>query len=370
MGIISDISFCLESGTNRWEEKHLQYPYSQAMTAQRGFSALAKWTAEIPDYEAYMFRRFSRLSARNLQHLESELALLQAQLDAADEEAHDSRADILTRRACENWAVFEERAGNRNFEVDHRKMKLCRKINRKLKQYCELTRCDENLAPGVVQYFNYLLRFIKDETILLQEKIASIGTPHKHQLGVAQRFFKSGLGINPEGTPALGGYDSERLENETDLLTLKPPHERDFLSRFLYNHPGWLKVSISSPLISTAINIQRSTQLPGGLEHFDEGHIYWAVATISTALSVILLIGAIVTLRLVQDEDTRIGLIVAFTVLFGAALGLFTNARRAEVFGATAAYAAVLVVFVSSDIGGSSSSTCECVLTGRNISKT
>ena len=197
-----------------------------------------------------------------------------------------------------------------------------------------------------------------------------MGTPHKHQLGVAQRFFKSGLGINPEGTPALGGYDSERLENEMDLLTLKPPHERDFLSRFLYNHPGWLKVSISSPLISTAINIQRSTQLPGGLEHFDEGHIYWAVATISTALSVILLIGAIVTLRLVQDEDTRIGLIVAFTVLFGAALGLFTNARRAEVFGATAAYAAVLVVFVSSDIGGSSASTCECVLTGRNSSKT
>ena len=147
MGIISDISFYLEFGTNRWEEKHLQYPYSQAMTTQRGFSVLAKWTAEIPDYEAYIFRRFGRLSARNLQHLESELALLQAQLDAADEEAHDSRTHILTRRACENWAVFEERAKNRNFKVDHKKMKLCRKINWKLKQYCELTHCDENLAP-------------------------------------------------------------------------------------------------------------------------------------------------------------------------------------------------------------------------------
>jgi hypothetical protein len=43
---------------------------------------------------------------------------------------------------------------------------------------------------------------------------------------------------------------------------------------------------------------------------------------------------------------------------------LCTNARRAEVFAATAAYAAVLVVFVSGDLGGSKSEQCLVQLEG------
>lgn len=45
-----------------------------------------------------------------------------------------------------------------------------------------------------------------------------------------------------------------------------------------------------------------------------------------------------------------------FTVFFALTLGLLTNAHRQEVFAATAAYAAVLVVFVSGDLASSSSS--------------
>ena len=36
----------------------------------------------------------------------------------------------------------------------------------------------------------------------------------------------------------------------------------------------------------------------------------------------------------------------AFAAVFGVWIALFTSAKRAEIFGATAAYAAVLVVFV------------------------
>lgn len=43
-------------------------------------------------------------------------------------------------------------------------------------------------------------------------------------------------------------------------------------------------------------------------------------------------------------------------MLFAACVGILTNARRDQIFGATAAYAAVLVVFVSSDLGGIPSS--------------
>ena len=47
-------------------------------------------------------------------------------------------------------------------------------------------------------------------------------------------------------------------------------------------------------------------------------------------------------------------LIGIFTVLFAGSVGLLTAASRAEVFAATAAYAAVLVVFVSGNRPGAS----------------
>ena len=70
---------------------------------------------------------------------------------------------------------------------------------------------------------------------------------------------------------------------------------------------------------------------------------------VTTILSAILLIGAIVCLLLIRKRSIglRIGMIVLFTCLFAAVVGLLTNARRAEIFVSTAAYAAVLVVFIS-----------------------
>ena len=43
-------------------------------------------------------------------------------------------------------------------------------------------------------------------------------------------------------------------------------------------------------------------------------------------------------------------------MLFAICVGWLTNARRDQIFAATAAYAAVLVVFVSGTLGGASNS--------------
>jgi hypothetical protein len=63
-------------------------------------------------------------------------------------------------------------------------------------------------------------------------------------------------------------------------------------------------------------------------------------------------------LYLVTNDRIRFVLIAVFTALFAAVVSLFSNARRAEMFAATAAYAAVLVVFVSGNLnsGGGSKS--------------
>jgi hypothetical protein len=49
----------------------------------------------------------------------------------------------------------------------------------------------------------------------------------------------------------------------------------------------------------------------------------------------------------------RLCVVAVFTSLFAAVIGLVTNARRSEVFASTAAYAAVLVVYVSANLGSS-----------------
>jgi hypothetical protein len=74
------------------------------------------------------------------------------------------------------------------------------------------------------------------------------------------------------------------------------------------------------------------------------------VAVLSILLAAILLVGSIVNLYLVQDNLKRLGLVGVYTVVFSASIGILSNARRAELFTSTAAYAAVLVVFVSGNL--------------------
>lgn len=57
--------------------------------------------------------------------------------------------------------------------------------------------------------------------------------------------------------------------------------------------------------------------------------------------------GAIVCLYVLEDESVRLGLLAVFTNLFAASLAVMTDGRRSDSILATAACAAILVVFVS-----------------------
>jgi branched-subunit amino acid transport protein AzlD len=54
------------------------------------------------------------------------------------------------------------------------------------------------------------------------------------------------------------------------------------------------------------------------------------------------------TLKTSKAMLAAIGVLMIFTILFAAAMSLLTKARRHELFAATAAYCAVLVVFIGS----------------------
>ena len=64
-----------------------------------------------------------------------------------------------------------------------------------------------------------------------------------------------------------------------------------------------------------------------------------------------MLFGAIFNLYYVVDDRKRLGLLAGYTIAFSVCIKLVTNAKRCEIFAACAAYAAVLVVFVSGNLG-------------------
>lgn len=70
----------------------------------------------------------------------------------------------------------------------------------------------------------------------------------------------------------------------------------------------------------------------------------------SAVTASIFLIAAIVVLYFIVNPTARLGTLCGFTVIFAGTLASLTSCRRYEVFVATAAYAAVLVVFVSGDL--------------------
>ena len=71
----------------------------------------------------------------------------------------------------------------------------------------------------------------------------------------------------------------------------------------------------------------------------------------SLSIAAVLLAGSAVTLYSVHQRDTRLGLLIGFIILFALGILVSTSASRDSIFAATAAYAAVLVVFVSGDLG-------------------
>lgn len=91
-------------------------------------------------------------------------------------------------------------------------------------------------------------------------------------------------------------------------------------------------------------------------------YVVWAVSGISLLLAAILLVGAIASLYAVHNPKAKLGMIGAYTLLFAFSLVILTNARTSEVFEATAAYAAVLVVFVSGDLGRPKGVGGQCLL--------
>ncbi|KAL4922949.1 uncharacterized protein BDV17DRAFT_296822 [Aspergillus undulatus] len=265
----------------------------EAGRVRDGYPALSTWISRDPDHEGFIFRRFSRLSARNLLHLQSQLITLEEELKTLDKMSF-KKGDTSLRL----WEAFEQKKQDvSNERAQHRK-RLYDALEMKLKSY--------------------------HEALALQASISNLRRPRPRVVADFKAWF---FGRRPGEGPIINGKAETLLNDPQDLVALRVPIDEDVLSRFLQDH--W----------------------PFPFIIFQERHVIIVVATISVIASATLLIGAIVSLYIVQEARARLAMIACFTALFATSVAMMTNARRAELFAATAAYAAVLVVFVSGSLG-------------------
>lgn len=98
-----------------------------------GYPALATWVAGDPDGETLVFRRFRRLSARNLLHLQSQLVQLEQEIDELDMQARTS-ADLDARQASRRWETFTQLAADPD-RPERVRMEKVNELSVKMKEY-------------------------------------------------------------------------------------------------------------------------------------------------------------------------------------------------------------------------------------------
>ncbi|PMD58331.1 uncharacterized protein K444DRAFT_664437 [Hyaloscypha bicolor E] len=266
------------------------------------FSSYAAFSAFISsDTELSLYRTFHALSSRNLLYLQSSLLGLENRLKELDEE--DLKGlNINNFFSAKCWETFSDRAKEHPREAE--RMELIMMIKKQIKEY--------------------------HEALLLQSEVLKFSKPSKRVFRVFQGWFES--------EKPFVGYGNELLQQRDDFVALKPSPDQDFLARFLQDLGGRC-------LLGTRHTTSKEVK-------YYSSTLVSRLATIVTVLAASLVIeGAIVALYIVQNQHVRLGLIALFTSIFAASLAVMTDGRRTDIILATAACAAVLVVFVSQSSG-------------------
>ncbi|KAE9377658.1 hypothetical protein N431DRAFT_461252 [Stipitochalara longipes BDJ] len=281
-----------------------------------GFPRVASKIASDPDKTTVLFRRFDRLSARNILYLEAEIAELEAQQNAFDYQDHVA-ADQTIVESHTSWNKFERHAHEKNSDGKLKqpgqgaKMELVLKIRKKLKEY--------------------------HETLAVHQALLNSKPPATTTVKAMKAWFLGQTSGETNSIPQLFDSSKKRFEDPNDLVALRVPADQDRLSEFILNHFGAFFKADASDGHSTYIR---------------EHSLARCMAILSSLLSAVLLFGSIASLYFVHNPYAVLGMLGGWTILFSISVGWLTNAKRDQVFAATAAYAAVLVVFVSGTLGG------------------
>ncbi|KAH8814405.1 hypothetical protein F5882DRAFT_69499 [Hyaloscypha sp. PMI_1271] len=283
------------------------------------------------DRELALFRRFDVLGARNLLYLQARLLVLEEVLKRYDDEDKDfirrnckinaekeiipSEAALEALQITKDWTTFVSRAEKDIRDDDFSKNGRTKDHYRK--------RLDTILEIQTVlkQY---------QEALILHNKVLQLDSPGSRALEVFKAWFNR--------KKPFAGKGNKLMEND-DIAALRPSQGQDRLSKTLQKRVGWM--------------FQEKRPVPpswGEMVYFSEKHLTRAVQILSVLFLALALTGAIIALHYIAPTGWRFGALGGFLLTFALAVGTLTNATTPEMFAATAAFAAVLVVFIATGL--------------------
>ncbi|RMZ28387.1 hypothetical protein D0859_07535 [Hortaea werneckii] len=197
-----------------------------------------------------------------------------------------------------------------------------------------------------------LLEYALDELVQKTREITLLQRPSTKDYRSVRSWFAN-------HAPLVHG-EVQYLKHREDIITLRPGREcagfDGFVERMLHVLDAGL-CRLGCPIIRRqklfiTQELQEKTT-DARLQYYAPARVDKLVGFIITGVIFMLLILPVVALYELSNVGRRespfeaIGILIIFTLLFAAAMSALTKATRQELFAASAAYCAVLVVFIS-----------------------
>ncbi|KAH7394251.1 hypothetical protein DE146DRAFT_679493 [Phaeosphaeria sp. MPI-PUGE-AT-0046c] len=306
-----------------------------------GFPRLAAFQSSEANFSLY--RSFSYLHSRILLDLQDEITSLERELDEIDEDDECDDPDRLRSREVDEDRARSE-GGRRNRRV------VLREIKGKLMEY--------------------------DEVLIKARQLESFTKPSDRNYRSVRRYHHN--------TKPLMDAEMDSIRSKEDIVSLHNGREWATFDGGVETVIGRLDRVLQKVCRTTEPPLQKYFRTPELRAKTSSPHIAFYSSTridrlvniLITFVIFILLVVPVVTLyRLTstpnlpstdssnatgpasavnennRDTFNAVGVLIVFTLLFSAAMSLLTRAARHELFAASAAYCAILVVFIGNFTG-------------------
>ncbi|KAH7011101.1 hypothetical protein EDB80DRAFT_384078 [Ilyonectria destructans] len=312
--------------------------------AVAGWPSLAKEMAQVPEFEA--FSRFRELNIKNLLYYQVEIACLEAKLKGLEDRDAAAKATGGVEAKYSRLAERMIRCQDLPNPKDHLQWDVVTKIRERLKEY--------------------------NASLLQHAQISALPQPDSDNIECLRQWLGKADGgnykIRGKGCDAWGDqtqptkeiplskrilpliysifHPQEPTRTDLDLVTTQPRQKVDGLTRWVANE--WIPFYHDWRYGGKKGKRDHGDMCQSKLETYSEMKMLRFTSAVATVVACLLPTLAIGVLTTAKGTLQKLGYIAGFTAMFSIGLMWLTDAgtSRVQIFTATAAFSAVLVVFV------------------------
>ncbi|KAK2604475.1 hypothetical protein N8I77_007402 [Diaporthe amygdali] len=259
-----------------------------------GYAKVARLMAKYEEFA--ILKRFKALNYQSLLYRQAEITYLQEDLEKlAERDATDSARQYYTK---DWWALAHTETKQEGGEQWRKVQQIRKKLddyNNQLFKLATLAKLDGPAPPD--------LRFLREW------------------------FERRDMGFFP-----IWGLDKKSWEDEEDLIAIKPRLLQDPITRFFE-----ALISLFHRFLGERLKDPECPELGDSIYHYEKSLLFGAADIFTTVIASLLPMLSIIVLFFMSSNALKLVVITVFSACFSLALALTTNARRIEIFAATAA---------------------------------